>query len=312
MGGLHRRAVWQLLALALLIAAAVGREGGTAASPALERPSTGLPGRLVAIYSPDGNRSFAGLTLVDLESLTFRSRPPTLNDISGFGDHIFVAIGAPARLAQYKDEALTEVSIPDLEFLSVPALSPDAKRLAFARDTRRDDSGEEIWVWDLLSKKGHIALTLPEDRYSYSLAWLDQRTMVAGVGGKRPEESPELVIIRDDRILRRYRTNSVTFTLIPGGRLIQTVHSGPWDNEVRRAYVRALEGGGIHRIPDRWLPLCLSPDKKQILMGRRTDLRTIARTTELGLAPVLDPTKVTSFGVVPGGLYGCVWQDEVS
>lgn len=269
---------------------------------------TGVSGRLIASYAPDGNPARALLTVADLDTLAFESLDQVVNDIQGRGDDVFVALGAPAVIATYRDGNLTTLPGLGLEFLSAPALTPNRDVLAFARDPRRANAGEEIWLWDLQRKTGRAILRLPAGRYAYSMAWRDDDTLIAEVAG-HDGETPQLLVLRDGKITHRYRANGLSFMLATEDRIIQTVRSRPGHYPRReRAYVRNLAGGNVERLPQGWTPECVSPDGLQILLARREFDKRIALRTELALAPMSDPTQVRAFATVRGGLYGCVWQ----
>lgn len=306
--GMLRGAVF----LATVVVAALPSGGQGVAPATVPALHTGIQATLIASYAPDGNPARALLTIVDLERLKFESLEQIVNDIDGRGEDVFVALGAPALIATFDGDKLETLPGLDLEFLSAQALSPNRRWLAFARDPRKRDAGEEIWLWDLRRKSGRVLLRMPTDRYAYSMDWRDDETLIAAVAGTFGE-SPELLVLTGRKVVSRFRTNGASFRLIGPDRIVQIVWSAPGVYpEHERSYMRDLAGGNVTRIPGGWIPLCPSEDGNQMLMGRYTHERRLATSTELGLAPIPDLTQIRSVGGVPGGLYSCVWQDRPS
>lgn len=299
-----------LLGLAVVPPSAAGPAPGIAIG-------TGIRGRVVAMYSPDGRESRAVLATIRLANLEIRATDQIVNQLAGRGDDVFVAVGAPAHIARYVTGGLAVLPGLDEEFLSVPALSTNRSHLAFARDTRRQDSlgrdaGEELWIWDLKSSEGRVSLALPAEHFIVSLAWIDDETLLAQVSG-RQGQNPQLWVVRGGKVASRFPASGAWFFHLGDDRIIQVPRGVDARGSVVAVtpHLRAPDGSQRVELTPNWIPLALSPDGAQLLLASITySESSVAASTLLGLAPLDDPRTVTPIGGVPGGVHMAVWQAE--
>lgn len=288
------------LALALLWSVLLVESGAT--KPSLK---TGIHGRLVAAYAPDGHLGRSFLTTIDLADLVIRTSDQIVNDIAGRGDDVFVALGAPAVIARYSAGQFVDVPGLDQVFLSSPSMSADRRNLAFVRDPRKPGFGDEIWVWSLSTNVGRLVQALPEDRFAYAAAWREDGTLLVSVAA-RDGGSPELLVLEGPRA-DRIGIEEPLFHWLGGARIIEV----SFDDAGEQAHLHDLSRGSRTPLPSGWRPLCLSEDRKSVLLGKtKHDSATgvtITHTT-LGVAPVESPFEIQAIGGVRGALMTCVWQ----
>lgn len=287
---------------------------GVSALPVVQEPAasvpparTGLYGTLTALHSANGDEGHAVATEVHLADLSLRKTTISVNDISGRGGRIVLATGSPAQLVEYENGRVRAIPGIDMVFLSAPSLSSGGV-LAFARDTRLEGRGDELWTWDFAKRRGRKIHELPDGHLIWATRWRSQRRLFVLT---RPDGAgnPQILEFVDGRLDRRIRAElGTSFEFGPKGSILQVGSDGTPGFLRSRALWTEPSTGSSRELPDGWQPIAPSPDGKQMLMVSWVERDWTVESTRLGVAPMSNPLAIMEVGSVPGVLFGGFWK----